>query len=109
MVCDSIRRMLRVDGHQVELANSGSQALGVFQRGKFDLVITDYEMPEMKGDKLTENIKALDARQPVLMLTAHVEALLSAGNPLSGVDLVIGKPFDLQELRRAVATLLPKS
>jgi two-component system chemotaxis response regulator CheY len=101
--------MLGIDGHQVEMANSGPQALTLFQQRKFDLIITDYEMPEMKGDKLTEKIKTLDAHQPVLMLTAHVEALLSAGNPLSGVDLVIGKPFQLAELRRAVATLLPKS
>jgi DNA-binding NarL/FixJ family response regulator len=39
LVCDSIRRMLAVDGHVVETASSGEAALELFQKAKFDLII----------------------------------------------------------------------
>ena len=109
LVCDSIRRMLAVDGHVVETASSGEAALELFQKAKFDLIIVDYKMPGMNGDELAAAIKALDPHQPIVMVTAHPETLASSGNPLVGVDLVISKPFDLQELRSAVSKLLTKA
>ncbi len=105
MVCDSLRRMLAADGHRVETAASGQAALALFQKSRFDLIIVDYEVPGMNGDELAAAIKALAPHQPVLMITAYPETLAASGNPLVGVDLVLSKPFDLQELRRAVARL----
>ena len=109
MVCDSTKRILAQDGHEVVTASSAAEALATFEKGKFDLVITDYEMPAMKGDALAAAIKALAPEQPVLMITAYVEPLLSSGNALAGVDLMVSKPFTLPELRQAVANLMPKS
>jgi CheY-like chemotaxis protein len=108
LVCDSIRRLLEFDHHEVETAASGAEALVAFQRGKFDLIIIDYEMPVMNGDKLAAAIKALAPQQPIIMITAYGEALRLAGNfPLS-VDLVINKPFDFQQFREAVRQLATK-
>jgi CheY-like chemotaxis protein len=66
-------------------------------------------MPGMNGDELAAAIKALNPNQRILMVTAYPETLASSGNPLEGVDLVISKPFDLQEFRRAVFRLLTKA
>ena len=106
MVCDSIRRMLVVDGHQVETAASGEAALALFGKHRFDLIIVDYELPLMNGDKVAVAIKALDPNQPIVLITAYAEVLQSAATPLPGVDLVISKPFDSQEFRQAVTRLL---
>lgn len=106
LVCDSIRRMLALDGHQVEMASNGEAALALFGKGRFGLIITDYELPLMNGDELAVAIKALDPNQPIALITAYAEALQSTGAALAGVDLVISKPFDLQELRQAVNRLL---
>jgi CheY-like chemotaxis protein len=98
LVCDSIRRMLVVDGHQVETTASGEAAWALFGESRFDLVIVDYELPLMNGDKVAVAIKTLDPNQPIALITAYAEALQSAATPLPGVDLVISKPFDAQEL-----------
>jgi CheY-like chemotaxis protein len=100
VVGESVRRMLALDGHQVEMAVSGEQALALFEVGKFNLILTDYQMPNMKGDTLATAIKALAPHQPIGMFTGY------ADRPLSGVDLVIGKPFGLAQLRKAVTKLL---
>ena len=102
-VCDAVKMMLNFDGHVVETAHSAQEALALFDNGKFDLVITDYAMPNMKGDELAAAIKARAPKQPVVMITAYAEMLQSSGNPLTGVDFVISKPFLLENLREAIA------
>jgi two-component system chemotaxis response regulator CheY len=79
----------------------------MFQEGQFDLVITDFEMPGMKGDELAAAIKAQAPNQPVVMITAYAEMLQASGNPLTGVDLTISKPFLLENLREAIAKVTP--
>ncbi len=107
-VCDAVKMMLAFDGHDVETANSGQEALAIFQEGMFDLVITDFAMPIMKGDELAAAIKARAANQPVVMITAYAEMLQASNNPLSGVDFIISKPFLLDNLREAIAKVLTK-
>ena len=101
--------MLHFDGHIVETAKSPQEALEVFEAGKFDLVITDYEMPVMKGDELAAIIKARAPSQPVVMITAYAEKLHAIGHPLKGVDFMVSKPFLLENLREAIAKATPAS
>jgi CheY-like chemotaxis protein len=107
LVCDAVKMMLEFDGHTVETAGSGKAALAMLDKTKFDLVITDFEMPLMKGDELAAAIKARDPKQPVVMITAYAEMLQASGNPLRGVDFMISKPFLLENLREAIAKATP--
>lgn len=99
--------MLSFDGHSVETACSGKDALALFEKSKFDLVITDFAMPAMKGDELALAIKARDPGQPVVMITAYAEMLQSSGRHLPGVDFMISKPFLLENLREAISRVTP--
>jgi CheY-like chemotaxis protein len=105
-VCDAVKMMLTFDGHRVKTANSGKEALLVLSKEKFDLIITDFAMPSMKGDELASSIKAQFPGQPVIMITAYAEMLQTSGNPLQGVDRMISKPFLLDDLRDAIAQVL---
>jgi two-component system, OmpR family, response regulator MprA len=109
LVCDSIKRMLDFDGHQVEVANSGQEALELFEKRKFDLIMIDYRMPTMRGDKLAALIKARAPQQPILMISATAQVLQQSEEPITGVDLMISKPFPLEELREAIAQVLANS
>ncbi len=106
-VCDAVKMMLVFDGHEVVTANNGKEALETLERGKFDLVITDFAMPGMKGDELAAAVKSRSPGQPVVMITAYAEMLQSSGKSLPGVDFVVSKPFLLEHLREAIATVLP--
>jgi CheY-like chemotaxis protein len=102
-VRDAISLLLCLDEHTVVKAANGAEALSLFKPGHFDLVITDLEMPQMKGDELATRIKLVSPAQPILMITAYAELLSDAGNP---VDAILNKPFQLADLRRAIAELL---
>jgi CheY-like chemotaxis protein len=106
-VCDAIKMMLEFDGHKVQTARGGKEALSLLEQNLFDLVTVDYAMVGMKGDELAAAIKQRLPRQPVIMITAYAEMLKSDGNSLSAVDFVVGKPFLLEDLRGAIDRVLP--
>jgi len=108
LVCLSIEMMLAVDGHKVQTAADAEQALALFEIGKFDVVLTDYEMPIMRGDKLASAIKAIAPNQPIGIVTGYAEAMNSSIGPSPAVDLVLLKPFGMDALREAVCKLLTK-
>lgn len=105
-VCDAVKMMLEFDGHEVDTAGNPKEALAVFQPGKYDVVITDFAMPGMKGNELAAAIKAKAPGQPIVMITAYAEMLQSSKDLLVDVDHVISKPFLLEHLREALQKVL---
>ena len=101
-VRETLRLMLLRDSHVVIEANNGAEAFALFLSAKFDLVLTDFEMPFAKGDELAAKIKRVTPSQPILMITAF-ERKPSLGNP---VNAVLNKPFDLEQLQEAITRLL---
>jgi CheY-like chemotaxis protein len=102
-VGNTVKMLLKFDGHDVEAANSSKEALDMFESGQFDLIFTDYTMPGMNGNQLAAAIKAGAPDQPIVMITAHAGTL----PPSPNVDFVVGKPFRLEHLREAIATVMP--
>src|SRR5262245_42524595 len=105
LVCDSVKWMLLSFGHEVEAVTSGEQALALFDKSKFDLVIIDYLMPGMKGDALALDLRKRVASQPIIMISASGD-ILRSDRPLEGVDFIISKPFKLEELRDVIGKFL---
>ena len=95
--------LLRFDGHKVVEAANGREACLLFAPGDFDLVITDYTMPEMNGDELARALKGLVPSLPILMVTAYAKKVCGLDNP---VDAVLEKPFNVAALRKMVSMLL---
>jgi CheY-like chemotaxis protein len=102
---DSIRsivaKMLARLGYDVSSADSGENGLSVFLRNKFDIVLSDYEMPGMDGVALACNIKKHAPGMPVVIMTGSGrEDVISQS--LHVVDNVISKPFTLEEIDAAI-------
>jgi len=102
-VGNTVKMLLKFDGHEVETTSCSKEALGMFKSGRFDLVFTDFTMPGMDGHQLAAAIKAGAPGQPVVMITAHGGTLI----PSPHVDFVVSKPFRLEHLREAIAKVLP--
>ena len=104
LVREVIDVYLTEDQHSVTLAVNGRDGLEKFRAGEFDLVLTDRAMPEMNGDELAAEIRKLSPAQPIVLLTGFGDLMTSAGEKPPGVDLVVGKPFNVATLRNAIAT-----
>ncbi len=95
---------LQEDQHHVVVAVNGRDGLDKFKtEGPFDLVMTDRAMPEMNGDQLAAEIKRLNPKQPIVLLTGFGDLMTGAGEQPPGVDLVVSKPFTLATLRSAMS------
>jgi signal transduction histidine kinase len=95
---------LAEDHHDVVTAVNGREGLEKFKtEGPFDLVMSDRAMPEMNGDQLAIEIKRINPKQPLILLTGFGDLMSGAGEQPQGVDLVVSKPFTLTTLRSAIA------
>jgi CheY-like chemotaxis protein len=101
-VRETVRQLLLLDDHTVVEANNGAEALSLFARHQFDVVLTDCRMPFVAGDELAAKIRQMAPDQPILMITGY-SVRAGRGNP---VDAVLEKPFDLAGLRSALAKVL---
>ncbi len=108
-----VSRLLEKRGHHVIVANNGLEALDLWRRQHFDLILMDVQMPEMDGLEATQKIREVEnvqgGRIPIIALTAHAlkgdeERCLSAG-----CDGYLSKPLDAAALFVLIGELAPVS
>ena len=104
-----IRQMMeRMGIESFAEAENGRQAVEMIEQEFFDLIVTDYNMPEMDGEELSQFIRNHSAQQsvPVLMVTSETDHNRLAGIAQSGVSAVFDKPFTIDILRDTIQRLL---
>ena len=98
IIRESLSFVLKKEGYAVEEAENGKVAYNKILEESFDLVITDLEMPQMKGTQLIEEIKKLNIQTSVIIVTAF-GSLDTAINALrNGATDYILKPVEFDEL-----------
>jgi CheY-like chemotaxis protein len=100
------RTVLQEMHYEVTTAGNGEEALELFSRQHFDLVITDHRMPRMTGVELIQKLKAIRPALPVVLLSGFVDPL-GLDERSTGADAVIAKSAnEVSHLLRATAKLL---
>jgi CheY-like chemotaxis protein len=97
-----LRDILTDAGHKVDVANDGSEGIEIFKKKKFDLVLTDLGMPRMSGWEVAEKVKSINGKVPVALITGWNIALDSSEMKDSGINLVIHKPFKMEQILNLV-------
>jgi len=87
----SMADVFRSDGYEVNEAADGAQALELFAKRQFDLIVTDFVMPRMDGFKLISRVHSTSPHTPVLLVTAYLSTLTGKAI-LQKLAEVIGKP-----------------
>jgi CheY-like chemotaxis protein len=102
LVLDNTAAMLMELGHEVLQAHSGAEALRMLDQRSVDLIITDYAMPGMTGEELTQQILANQPQLPVLMVSGYASLPEGVGTSVPK----LGKPFKEHELSRAISEVI---
>jgi CheY-like chemotaxis protein len=107
---EKVLRMLMAEAlksydYEIDVVKNGIEAISYIEKRSYDLIITDYMMPEMDGLELTRRIKAKYPSIPILVITGNgpVQDLLK-----SGATACIMKPFNIFELQNTVKNILKK-
>ena len=105
---DLVKRALESDGHVVDIAQDGSEALDSLTSGASpaDVLVTDVNMPGLDGISLAKRAETLVPGIRVLMMSGFAEELERAKAAAGSRIAVLSKPFSLDHVRAAVRDLL---
>lgn len=93
---------------QITLAKNGKEAFDLINEHYFDLIVTDFNMPEMDGLQLTSSIRTESNQKtiPILMVTSEQNKNRLAAVKHAGVSAVLDKPFEPTSIRSLIMQFL---
>ena len=108
-VRDSLARVLRFEGYEVETVNDGGEALESVARSVPDVVVMDVMMPNVDGLTACRLMREHHPALPILMLTARHEVADRVAGLDAGADDYLVKPFALDELLARLRALVRRT
>jgi PAS domain S-box-containing protein len=105
---DAIQAMIERLGYKVTARTSSIEALEAFRAnpGRFDLVITDFTMPNMSGMELAKELLKLKSSIPIILCTGYSEHINEDRAKASGVRAFLLKPVVLDEIANTIRKVL---
>ena len=109
---DVVRHMLALLGCAIEISENGALVVEAAQKGGYDLIFMDCQMPVMDGFAATRVIRGREdseglKRRPIIALTANAIAGDRERCLAAGMDDYLSKPFDLPQLRGMLQSWIP--
>ncbi|MFH1854391.1 MAG: response regulator [Candidatus Omnitrophota bacterium] len=101
-ICDFFSYLLGQEGYCVEKATNGQKALNMVKEKRPDLILLDLKMPGMDGFEVLEELKKINGRIPIIILSDYGELDLSIKATRLGAHNCITKPFNLEKTKRAI-------
>jgi DNA-binding NtrC family response regulator len=108
IIRDSLSFILEKEGHAVETAQNGQEAIDKIEKEPFDIVITDLEMPEVKGIELLEKVQRLTPEAFVLIITAYASIETAIAALRKGASDYIIKPLEFEDIIFRINRLLER-
>jgi len=97
-LAELLKPALEAEGWTVELAFNGKDGLQLMQNFRYDLVLLDWQMPDMQGIEVLERYRADGGDMAVIFLTGRREIEHKESGLDTGADDYLTKPFDVREL-----------
>jgi DNA-binding response OmpR family regulator len=98
-----LRDYLSFQGHQIDCATNGLEALKLIEQGLYGLIIVDYEMPGMNGVELVKKVREKWTALPILaMSSSDVQGLFLR----AGADRFLTKPIKLETLLKEIECIV---
>jgi signal transduction histidine kinase/CheY-like chemotaxis protein len=108
-IAEIVRDVLASEGHEVTTALCGAHGVESVRAGSYDLVFTDLGMPDMSGWEVAERVHEISPGSAVVLVTGWGATLDEDDVRRRGVEAVVNKPFEIQELVRVTARLLARA
>jgi DNA-binding response OmpR family regulator len=108
-ICRLNTDVLRQSGYHVDAAEDGAVAWDTLQRSRYDLLVTDNDMPKMSGVELLKMLRASSMTLPVIMVTGKFPQEEFNRHPWIQPDALLLKPFSFEDLLGTVREVLQKT
>lgn len=108
IIRESLSFILEKEDHEVEVAKDGLEAITKIEKQPFDIVITDLEMPELKGIELLEKVQQITPETFVLIITAYASIETAIAALRKGASDYIIKPLEFEDIIFRINRLLER-
>lgn len=101
--------VVRITDFQYETAKTGTEAVAALKKGRYNLVVTDENLPGVKGHEIAEWMRESDVYRdtPVILISAEQNSRLFSDLTARGViTLFIPKPSNINQLKASIQTVL---
>ena len=109
VLLDTTKELLEMLGYYVTTAIGGHEAIALMKRSLFDVVITDYDMPEMNGLELASIVKKNLVKTPLILFSGRLDLIDERQIAEAGVTEVVSKPCTIKKLdciiKKAIAKI----
>ncbi len=105
LIVKGIRFSLEQDGYEVDVAYDGQEALDVFEKGNYDMILLDIMLPKLTGYEVCQHIRTV-SDVPIIMLTAKGEDMDKILGLDYGADDYITKPFNILEVKARIKAIM---
>lgn len=95
---DSMYLSLISHGFSVTRFTSSLAALSSFQKGDFDAVLSDYYMPDMKGDELLRRIQIIDPKVKTFLFSGNISKKTFQDKHFDDCSIYLTKPLDIKKI-----------
>lgn len=95
---NSLKEILEYEKHEIDIAEDGNEALELFQKTSYDVVLCDIKMPKMDGIEVLEKLQELSSETPVIMISGHGNIDTAVEAIKKGAFDFIEKPLDLNRI-----------
>ena len=102
-LASALKEVLELQGFSVITAETGSQGLASLQSEKFDLILLDWQLPDMQGVDVARRYRHAGGCGRILMLTGMRDAAARQAGKDAGADDFLTKPFTIDQLLARVA------
>ncbi|GBE55124.1 MAG TPA: response regulator transcription factor [Euryarchaeota archaeon] len=116
LVCDDeivtlqgLKRILERDNYRVYVASNGNDALGVMEREKVDVLVTDIKLPTMNGFTLLEKVKENFSETKVIMITGYSCIGDAVYAIKKGASDYITKPIFIPDLKSSIKAVVEEA
>ncbi len=106
---ESMKDILMRLGYDVEIAENGDEALEIFQKETFPLIITDLSMPDMDGTQLCRQIRKINETAVIYAFSGYLAEVASDQLKSAGFDGHLCKPANIEVLKHAIEGALEKN
>lgn len=104
----TVEDWLKFEQHSVSIVSTGTEAFQQLKDAIYDVIILDWELPDMDGPEICKRFRARGGNTPVLMLTARKSIADKVGGFDAGADDYLTKPFHMKELSVRIRALLKR-
>jgi two-component system, cell cycle sensor histidine kinase and response regulator CckA len=102
----SLHRALTLHGFEADQFENPSEALNTYEKDRYDIIVTDFKMPDMNGLSLARAIREVNPKAKIVLFSGYIDTKLLDLAVNENIDRIFHKPIPIEEFFQSIEHLI---